>query len=253
MQEIRTLQPLKIFSRLVLPAWMSSLRHTLASRQATQIQATPAPIAGSSIAVASELGRNAKQALEWELRKANLHLVPPGLFEPSEGSEYQPAKRRKKDNEAESSSELVPCKLPGMSKKSRAAWQISKAPEDLFDLFHPGKKPLAGFFRCSSSCNAVHTLFASNSAYCHAASLLYFTTDSVLKTTAGVPNVMSCSCTGLGMFVDQAALHQNHPNMVDAQMLLSKLVRQMRREYSCWRSRGRGPPTVVLRLVMIQP
>jgi hypothetical protein len=72
MQEKRSLQPLEIFSRLVLPAWMSSLRYALASRQATHSQAIPALIAGSSIAV--ELGRNAKQALEWELRKANYTL-----------------------------------------------------------------------------------------------------------------------------------------------------------------------------------
>jgi hypothetical protein len=60
----------------------------------------------------------------------------------------------------------------------------------------------------------VHTLFSSNSAYCHATGFLCFIPDSVLKTTAGVPNVRSCSCTALGMFVDQAAQHQNHPNMV---------------------------------------
>jgi hypothetical protein len=176
MQEIRSFQPLKIFSRLVLPAWMSSLRHALASKQGTQGIPAQIAAAGSSVAVDSELGRNAKRALECQLRKAYLHLVPPDLFEPIDGPEYQPAKQRKAANEAGGLWELVPCKLPGNSKKARIAWQVSKAPDDMFDLFHPGRKPLAGFFRCSSSCKVVHTLFASNAA-CHAASLLYFTTS----------------------------------------------------------------------------
>jgi hypothetical protein len=68
---------------------------------------------------------------------------------PSKRNHTQPDREQFEACRREMTPSLVACSLPGRSKRALGAWQKAVAPAELYDLFHPGPKPLTGFYMCT--------------------------------------------------------------------------------------------------------